>query len=71
MTYVADPTRYDRYGCDAGTFRRAGRSGLDLPAISLGLWHSLGDDRTLDDQRAIRRRALLSTPRTSARTATS
>jgi L-glyceraldehyde 3-phosphate reductase len=52
MTYVADPTRYD-----SAPFRRTGRSGLDLPPISLGLWHNFGDDRTFDDQRAILRRA--------------
>ena len=34
-------------------YRRCGRSGLDLPAISLGLWHNFGDDRPLDTQRAI------------------
>jgi L-glyceraldehyde 3-phosphate reductase len=39
------------------TYRRCGRSGLLLPAVSLGLWHNFGDDRTLDDQRAILRRA--------------
>ncbi|MCM2389165.1 L-glyceraldehyde 3-phosphate reductase [Streptomyces sp. CWNU-1] len=38
-------------------YRRSGRSGLKLPAISLGLWHNFGDDRTLDSQRAILRRA--------------
>lgn len=38
-------------------YRRTGRSGLRLPAISLGLWHNFGDDRTLDSQRAILRRA--------------
>ncbi|MHA6782816.1 L-glyceraldehyde 3-phosphate reductase [Pseudonocardia saturnea] len=52
MTYLADPTRYD----DAG-FRRTGRSGLLLPAISLGLWHNFGDDAPLETQRAILRRA--------------
>jgi L-glyceraldehyde 3-phosphate reductase len=45
----------DRY--DRMPYRRTGRSGLKLPAISLGLWHNFGDDRTLDDQRAILRRA--------------
>jgi L-glyceraldehyde 3-phosphate reductase len=45
----------DRY--DAMTYRRSGRSGLLLPAISLGLWHNFGHDRALDDQRAIVRRA--------------
>ncbi|CAM5335012.1 glyceraldehyde 3-phosphate reductase [Streptomyces badius] len=38
-------------------YRRTGRSGLKLPALSLGLWHNFGDDRTLDSQRAILRRA--------------
>jgi L-glyceraldehyde 3-phosphate reductase len=38
-------------------YRRCGRSGVLLPAMSLGLWHNFGDDRTLDDQRAILRRA--------------
>ncbi|MFJ9827625.1 L-glyceraldehyde 3-phosphate reductase [Streptomyces sp. NPDC101160] len=45
----------DRY--DAMEYRRTGRSGLKLPAISLGLWHNFGDDRSLDSQRAILRRA--------------
>src|SRR3954451_23969943 len=39
------------------TYRRAGRSGLKLPAISLGLWHNFGDGRPLDRQRDIVRRA--------------
>jgi L-glyceraldehyde 3-phosphate reductase len=38
-------------------YRRVGRSGLMLPAISLGLWHNFGDDRPIDTQRAILRRA--------------
>jgi L-glyceraldehyde 3-phosphate reductase len=38
-------------------YRRCGRSGLLLPAVSLGLWQNFGDDRTLDTQRAILRRA--------------
>jgi L-glyceraldehyde 3-phosphate reductase len=45
----------DRY--DSMTYRRTGRSGLDLPAISLGLWHNFGDDLPFDRQRAILRRA--------------
>jgi L-glyceraldehyde 3-phosphate reductase len=57
MTYVADPTRYDAGTSGSGLFRRTGRSGLDLPAISLGLWHNFGGDRPLDTQRAILRRA--------------
>jgi L-glyceraldehyde 3-phosphate reductase len=50
--YRAAADRYDR-----AVFRRCGRSGLDLPAISLGLWHNFGDDRPLESQRAILRRA--------------
>jgi L-glyceraldehyde 3-phosphate reductase len=45
----------DRY--DSMTYRRTGRSGLDLPAVSLGLWHNFGDDLPFDRQRAILRRA--------------
>src|ERR1700744_6192863 len=52
MSYLAAPDRYER-----ATFRRTGRSGLDLPAISLGLWHNFGDGRALETQRAILRRA--------------
>ena len=53
------PTRYvpaaDRY--EAMPYRRCGRSGLKLPAISLGLWQNFGDDRPLERSRAILRRA--------------
>jgi L-glyceraldehyde 3-phosphate reductase len=52
MTYLPDPRRYD-----AMQYRRVGRSGLLLPAVSLGLWQNFGNDRRLDDQRAIVRRA--------------
>jgi L-glyceraldehyde 3-phosphate reductase len=45
----------DRY--DAMDYRRCGRSGIRLPAISLGLWHNFGDTRPLETQRAILRRA--------------
>jgi L-glyceraldehyde 3-phosphate reductase len=38
-------------------YRWAGRSGLKLPAVSLGLWHNFGDDKPLDVQRAVLRRA--------------
>ena len=38
-------------------YRRCGRSGLQLPAISLGLWHNFGGDRPLETSRAILRRA--------------
>ncbi|MFJ3959802.1 L-glyceraldehyde 3-phosphate reductase [Streptomyces sp. NPDC090036] len=50
--YRADPSRYDSM-----EYRRTGHSGLKLPAVSLGLWHNFGDDRTLESQRAILRRA--------------
>jgi len=52
MSYVPSPDRYD-----AMTYRRCGRSGLQLPALSLGLWHNFGHDRPLDDQRAMVLRA--------------
>lgn len=52
LYYQAAPSRYDSM-----EYRRTGRSGLKLPAVSLGLWHNFGDDRTLDSQRAILRRA--------------
>ncbi|MFE4333338.1 L-glyceraldehyde 3-phosphate reductase [Streptomyces sp. NPDC056831] len=52
LFYRAAGSRYDSM-----EYRRTGRSGLKLPAISLGLWHNFGDDRTLDSQRAILRRA--------------
>ncbi|HYO33490.1 MAG TPA: L-glyceraldehyde 3-phosphate reductase [Nocardioidaceae bacterium] len=52
MTYTATDDRYD-----STTYRRCGRSGLLLPPLSLGLWQNFGDDRPLDDSRAILRRA--------------
>ncbi len=52
MTYVAAPERYDRM-----QYRRCGRSGLQLPAISLGLWQNFGGGRPLEHSRAIVRRA--------------
>ncbi len=51
-TYLPSPDRYDSM-----LYRRCGRSGIQLPAISLGLWQNFGDDRTIDSQRAILRRA--------------
>jgi L-glyceraldehyde 3-phosphate reductase len=45
----------DRYG--SMTYRRCGRSGLLLPAVSLGLWQNFGDDRPLETQRSVLRRA--------------
>src|ERR687895_556178 len=52
MPYVAAPDRYDSIPS-----RRCGRSGVQLPAVSLGLWHNFGHDRPLDTSRAIVRRA--------------
>ena len=51
--YVAAEGRYD----DQMAYRRTGRSGLQLPAISLGLWHNFGDDKPFTTQRDILRRA--------------
>jgi L-glyceraldehyde 3-phosphate reductase len=52
MTYIAAPGRYESI-----PYRRCGRSGIQLPEVSLGLWHNFGDDRPLTTQRAIIRRA--------------
>ncbi len=53
MTYVAAADRYD----EKTPYRRCGRSGIKLPAVSLGLWQNFGDHSPLDVQRAILRRA--------------
>jgi len=52
MTYLASPTCYDDM-----PYRRVGRSGLVLPAISLGLWHNFGDSTPLELQRRLLRTA--------------
>ena len=52
MTYSASDTRYESF-----PYRRTGRSGLLLPAVSLGLWQNFGDTTTIETQRAILRRA--------------
>jgi L-glyceraldehyde 3-phosphate reductase len=52
MTYVAAPARYETM-----PYRRCGRSGLRLPALSLGLWHNFGHDRGIQDQSAVLLRA--------------
>src|ERR1043166_362858 len=52
MPYVAAPDRYERM-----PYNRCGRSGLLLPAISLGLWQNFGHERPLETSRAIVRRA--------------
>jgi L-glyceraldehyde 3-phosphate reductase len=52
MTYVPADDRYDRL-----QYRRSGRSGLQLPLLSLGLWNNFGDDFPFEAGRAIIRRA--------------
>jgi L-glyceraldehyde 3-phosphate reductase len=52
MPYTSSPTRYDKM-----IYNRCGRSGLKLPAISLGLWHNFGFDKSPDSMRAICRQA--------------
>jgi L-glyceraldehyde 3-phosphate reductase len=52
-TYVPDLARYD----GRMPYRRTGRSGLLLPAVSLGFWHNFGDDKPIETQRATMRRA--------------
>jgi L-glyceraldehyde 3-phosphate reductase len=52
MTYIAAADRYASI-----PYRRCGRSGIQLPEVSLGLWHNFGDGRPIDTQRAIIRRA--------------
>jgi L-glyceraldehyde 3-phosphate reductase len=55
VTEIAYSAAVDRYG--SMRYRRCGRSGLKLPAVSLGLWHNFGHDRPFETQRAIVRRA--------------
>jgi L-glyceraldehyde 3-phosphate reductase len=52
MPYLADSKRYD-----TAVFRRSGRSGLELPAISLGLWQNFGGADVFETGRAVLRRA--------------
>jgi L-glyceraldehyde 3-phosphate reductase len=52
MSYQPRPDRYESMH-----YRRCGRSGLDLPLLSLGLWHNFGEDANFDNARAICRRA--------------
>ncbi|WP_067500198.1 L-glyceraldehyde 3-phosphate reductase [Actinoplanes sp. TFC3] len=53
MSYVAASDRYT----STMQYRRTGRSGLQLPLLSLGYWHNFGDDKPFETQRAITRRA--------------
>lgn len=52
MVYQADAQRYEKM-----TYHRCGRSGLKLPAISLGLWHNFGDSTRVDNSRDLLRHA--------------
>ncbi|AXU94131.1 MAG TPA: L-glyceraldehyde 3-phosphate reductase [Erwinia persicina] len=52
MVYQADARRYETM-----TYHRTGRSGLKLPAISLGLWHNFGDSTRVDNSRELLRHA--------------
>jgi L-glyceraldehyde 3-phosphate reductase len=52
VAYLAEQNRYD-----VQPYRRCGASGLMLPAVSLGFWHNFGDDKPLEIQRAVARRA--------------
>jgi L-glyceraldehyde 3-phosphate reductase len=52
MSYVAAPSRYETM-----LFRQTGKSGLKLPALSLGLWHNFGDTTPLEKQRTLLRTA--------------
>jgi len=52
MPYIAKDDRYESLD-----YKRAGKSGLKLPAVSLGLWNNFGNDRPIETQRAILRRA--------------
>ena len=60
MTYVPADDRYEHL-----RYRRFGRSGLQLPAVSLGLWQNFGYEPPLDTSRAIVRRAFDLGSRTS------
>ncbi|MGW6917713.1 L-glyceraldehyde 3-phosphate reductase [Kitasatospora sp. NPDC054939] len=53
MNHLADPQRYN----GVMQYRRTGRSGLDLPVLSLGYWHNFGDDLPFETQREIALRA--------------
>lgn len=52
LVFQPDPNRYDQM-----TYRRCGRSGLKLPAVSLGFWHNFGGVDAWENGRAIARRA--------------
>ena len=52
MVWLANPERYGQM-----QYRYCGKSGLRLPALSLGLWHNFGHVNALESQRAILRKA--------------
>ncbi|QIP90397.1 L-glyceraldehyde 3-phosphate reductase [Serratia fonticola] len=52
MVYQAEPVRYQNM-----EYRRCGRSGLQLPAVSLGMWHNFGDSTLYDNARSLVHRA--------------
>ncbi|MBC3221078.1 L-glyceraldehyde 3-phosphate reductase [Serratia fonticola] len=52
MVYQAEPARYQNM-----EYRRCGRSGLQLPAVSLGMWHNFGDSSLYDNARSLVHRA--------------
>ncbi|UAN61604.1 L-glyceraldehyde 3-phosphate reductase [Serratia sp. JSRIV006] len=52
MVYQAEPARYQNM-----EYRRCGRSGLQLPAVSLGMWHNFGDSTLYDNARNLVHRA--------------
>ncbi|VEI73487.1 L-glyceraldehyde 3-phosphate reductase [Serratia fonticola] len=52
MVYQAEPARYQNM-----EYRRCGRSGLQLPAVSLGMWHNFGDSTLYDNARSLVHRA--------------
>lgn len=52
MIYQPDENRYHTM-----EYRRCGRSGVKLPAISLGLWHNFGDATRVENSRALLQRA--------------
>src|SRR5512141_2872437 len=52
MTYIPEETRYDSM-----RYNRCGRSGIKLPAISIGMWHNFGGVDSLENSQAMLRRA--------------
>ena len=57
VPHTLDPWRASRDRYDSMVYRRVGKSGLILPAVSLGLWYNFGDNRPFDVQREVLRHA--------------